>query len=106
MPRNVYANDTLHLPDEQPVTAAFLPFYHVYGLIAVMMRALASKHKLVVLPRFQPELLLSCIEKYKVPTLTLSIAYPCSTLLLANRHLCDAFGPIEGAPRQRNNFET
>jgi len=81
MSRHVYVNDALHLPNEQPVTIVFLPFYHVYGLIGVMMRALVSKHRLVVLPRFDAELLLSCIEKYKVIIPYLDIAYPHSTRL-------------------------
>ena len=81
MSRHVYVNDALHLPNEQPVTIVFLPFYHVYGLIGVMMRALVSKHRLVVLPRFDAELLLSCIEKYKVIVPYLDIAYPHSTRL-------------------------
>lgn len=98
MSRHVYANDTLHLPDEQAVTSAFLPFYHVYGLMAVMMRALLSKHKLIVLPRFEPELLLNCIEKYKVATVGPSIAYSRFTLVSASWNLYSAFGRIEGAP--------
>jgi len=66
MSRNVFADDTLHLPDEQAVVTVFLPFYHAYGLIAVTLLALASNQQIIVLPRFEPELLLSCIEKYKV----------------------------------------
>jgi len=66
MSRNCFADDTLHLPDEQAVTIVFLPFYHNYGLIAVTLFALATNQQLVVLPRFEPDLMLNCIEKYKV----------------------------------------
>ena len=58
--------DGLHRDDEQPVVISFLPFFHAYGMIGVTMLSIAGGFKVITLPRFQGEKVLSLIEKYKV----------------------------------------
>eukprot|EP00731_Ephydatia_muelleri_P025132 Em0017g215a len=43
-----------------------LPFYHVYGFAIIMMSSLWQGSKLVVLPKFDPALFLSTLQKYRV----------------------------------------
>ena len=43
-----------------------LPFYHVYGFAIIMMSSLWQGSKLVALPKFDPTLFLSTIQKYRV----------------------------------------
>ena len=43
-----------------------LPLYHAYGMIAILCRGCFGGVKIVVLPKYEPELFLSSIEKFKV----------------------------------------
>ena len=43
-----------------------LPFYHVYGFSIIMMSSLWQGAKLVTLPKFDPALFLSTLQKYRV----------------------------------------
>jgi acyl-CoA synthetase (AMP-forming)/AMP-acid ligase II len=45
---------------------AFLPFFHAYGLVALLGLGLHSGAKLVTIPRFEAEAFLRFIEEYKV----------------------------------------
>lgn len=45
-----------------------LPFFHVYGMTAVMNISIMQGHKMIILPKFQIEEVLKSIDKYK-PTL-------------------------------------
>lgn len=47
---------------------AIIPFFHVYGMTAVMILSVMQGQKMVLLPRFDPELTLKTIEKQR-PTL-------------------------------------
>ncbi|XP_062537201.1 uncharacterized protein LOC134205691 [Armigeres subalbatus] len=42
-----------------------LPFYHVYGFM-LMLNVCCNRYSMVVLPRFEPDLLLRSIQDYKV----------------------------------------
>ena len=50
----------------QEVILAFLPFFHAYGLAYIMGVHFCYGSKFVCMPKFEPELFLSAIEKHKV----------------------------------------
>jgi acyl-CoA synthetase (AMP-forming)/AMP-acid ligase II len=54
------------LSDEHSVALAFLPFYHIYGLMILLNGTLAFGSTCIVMPRFDPDQTLYFIEKYKV----------------------------------------
>ena len=54
------------LTDESSVLLAFLPFYHIYGLMILLNITLATGSTCLVMPRFDPDQTLKWIEKYKV----------------------------------------
>jgi acyl-CoA synthetase (AMP-forming)/AMP-acid ligase II len=47
-------------------TLAVLPFFHIYGLVLILMVALRNGNPLVVLTRFELEAFLAAIAKYRV----------------------------------------
>lgn len=59
-----------------------LPFFHLYGLVIVLFASLYTGAKVVTLPKFEPELFLSMIEKHRVsqahlaPPMVLFLAKP------------------------------
>ncbi|KXS15982.1 acetyl-CoA synthetase-like protein [Gonapodya prolifera JEL478] len=70
------------------VLLAVLPFYHIYGLILLIHIASFRGNTTVVLPKFDPPLFLSSIQKYKVTTLYL---VPPIILFLAQHPVVDQF---------------
>ncbi|KAK6167708.1 hypothetical protein SNE40_021672 [Patella caerulea] len=44
----------------------FLPFYHIYGLIAILCSATTFGVKLVIMPKFRPIPYFAAIEKYQI----------------------------------------
>jgi acyl-CoA synthetase (AMP-forming)/AMP-acid ligase II len=54
------------LVSEDSVLLAFLPFYHIYGLMVLLNTTLVSGASCLVMPRFDPDRTLQLIEKYKV----------------------------------------
>lgn len=56
----------LFLDDNQEVTIAILPFFHIYGMTTVMCTGLQLGLKLITLPKFEPEMYLKSLTKYKV----------------------------------------
>ena len=54
------------LSSEDSVMLAFLPFYHIYGLMVLLNVTLAIGATCLVMPRFDPDRTLQLIEKYKV----------------------------------------
>jgi len=64
------------------------PFFHSMGLIVVLLHALASGATVVVMPRFDPEAMLTAIEKHRVS----QVLIPPPVLQLLARHpLVDRF---------------
>jgi acyl-CoA synthetase (AMP-forming)/AMP-acid ligase II len=51
---------------EDSVLIAFLPFYHIYGLMVLLNATLAQGATCLVMPRFDPDQTLYLIEKYRV----------------------------------------
>ena len=67
--RNLVANilqvhETRHLRDGDDTLVCFLPFFHIYGLVVVMLLGLWSGATLVVMPRFDLERYLDLVERY------------------------------------------
>jgi len=50
-------------PEGIPITLAFLPMYHTYGLHLFVIRAFMSQNTLVFLPKWDIELALNVISK-------------------------------------------
>jgi acyl-CoA synthetase (AMP-forming)/AMP-acid ligase II len=56
---------------ERDVVMAFLPFFHIYGMVVIMMLGLAGGSTILVLPRFDFPEFLAAIQKYRVTILPL-----------------------------------
>ena len=65
-----------------------LPFFHIYGMVVIMFSSLHSGSKIVSLPKFEPELFLSAIEKHKTDVLNL---VPPLILFLAKHPLVEKY---------------
>jgi acyl-CoA synthetase (AMP-forming)/AMP-acid ligase II len=62
------------LPSQQPArksAIAFLPFSHIYGLNLFICQCLAWGTTVVIMPKFDLELYLNCIQKYRPDELAL-----------------------------------
>ncbi|KRT80850.1 AMP-binding protein, partial [Oryctes borbonicus] len=69
------------------VTLGVLPFFHLFGLNTVIT-GLVHGRMVVVIEKFDPILYLSCLEKYKIETIS---AAPAIVQLLAKSPLVDRF---------------
>lgn len=67
-----YIRDDIKLSPLPPsaLGLSLLPYFHIYGYM-VLMSACCNKRTLVSLPKFEPKLFLSTIEKYKIATAAL-----------------------------------
>ena len=83
--RNLVANilqtdGTGHLRDGADTLICFLPFFHIYGLVVILMVGLRSGGTLVVMPRFDLEGYLDLVERHRatmlhvVPPVVLALA--------------------------------
>ena len=54
--------------ENQETTVAVLPFFHIYAMNCIMTFGLRLGGKLVTVPRFEPEMYISCLVNYKVST--------------------------------------
>ena len=43
-----------------------MPFFHIYGQVAVMLSGLRRGVRVAIMPKFEPELYMKTLEKYKV----------------------------------------
>lgn len=55
---------------EKPSTClmGILPFFHIYGMVVVLLSSLYGGAKIVSLPKFEPDSFLSSIEKHRIDT--------------------------------------
>jgi acyl-CoA synthetase (AMP-forming)/AMP-acid ligase II len=58
-----------HLRDGQDTLICFLPFFHIYGLVVIMMVGFRSGATLVVMPRFELAPYLDLVERYRATVL-------------------------------------
>lgn len=69
-----------HLRDGEDTLVCFLPFFHIYGLVVIMLLGLWSGATLVVMPRFDLDRYLETVERYRatvlhvVPPIVLALA--------------------------------
>ncbi|KAL1923115.1 uncharacterized protein VTP21DRAFT_9491 [Calcarisporiella thermophila] len=80
--------DKGHIDSDRDVQAAAVPLYHMYGLLLIILFALHHGRKSVILPRFDLELFLASIQKYRV---TYAPLVPPIILLLAKHPLVDKY---------------
>ncbi|KIJ26177.1 hypothetical protein M422DRAFT_192574 [Sphaerobolus stellatus SS14] len=87
-------------PDFHPVTLGFLPIYHSYGLHGLCLRPPLRPSTIVIFPRWDLDLVLSSIPKYRITTL-LAIPSVIHTLLsspkFANTDLSSVVAILSGA---------
>ena len=58
-----------HLRDGHETLVCFLPFFHIYGLVVILMVGIRSGATLVVMPRFELEPYLDLVERYRATVL-------------------------------------
>lgn len=51
---------------------SLLPFFHIYGLAAILLLTLCTGGTQIILPKFEPTLFLSSIEKHRISFATLA----------------------------------
>lgn len=68
--RNMLSNalQVHHVEDLGGHSLGLLPFFHIYGMMLMHLSLYQGAAK-VILPRFEPEIFLSTLEKYKVHSL-------------------------------------
>jgi acyl-CoA synthetase (AMP-forming)/AMP-acid ligase II len=107
--RNLIANilqtdGTGHLRDGADTLICFLPFFHIYGLVVIMLLGLRSGATLVVMPRFELERYLDLVERHRatmlhvVPPVVLALA---KSPAAGGRDYCvlqQAYGLTETSP--------
>lgn len=65
-----------------------LPFFHIYGMVVILLSSLHTGAKTVTLPRFEPETFLTAIQIHRVTALH---AVPPIVLFLAKHPLVEKF---------------
>jgi acyl-CoA synthetase (AMP-forming)/AMP-acid ligase II len=56
---------------ERDVVMAVLPFFHIYGMVVIMMLGLAGGSTIVVMPRFELQEFLAAVQKHRATILPL-----------------------------------
>ncbi|QKW23475.1 AMP-binding protein [Kitasatospora sp. NA04385] len=85
---NLAQTDALLGPRPGERVLAVLPFFHVYGLAAVLNRPLRARSTVVVLPRFDLEQFLTAVQRHRIEALYVA---PPIVLALAKHPLVDRF---------------
>lgn len=70
------------------VIIGVLPFYHIYGMVLILLLSLAKGNRMVSVPRFDMEMFLQVMEKYDV---TIAPLVPPIVLGLAKHPIVDKF---------------
>ncbi|GLW69824.1 AMP-dependent synthetase [Kitasatospora phosalacinea] len=85
---NLVQVDALLGPAPGERVLAVLPFFHIYGLTALLNRPLRARSTVVVLPRFDLEQFLSAIQRHRIEAVYVA---PPIVLALAKHPLVDRF---------------
>jgi 4-coumarate--CoA ligase len=82
--------------DDNQRWLGFAPFYHTFALCNVLLLAVASGATIFVMPKFDPKLMLSHVQRFRVTFLHMA---PPVAVLLAKSPMLDAFDmtSIQGA---------
>ena len=83
---NIRQMNATGLVSEESILLAFLPFFHIYGLMVIMNGSLAEGATTLVMPRFDPDQTFYLIEKYRV---TDFFVVPPALLLLSHHPKLD-----------------
>jgi acyl-CoA synthetase (AMP-forming)/AMP-acid ligase II len=90
--RNIVAQICQALPtiphDEASCILGVLPFFHIYGMVLILMLGLRRSAKLVVMARWDFEGFLECVQKYRI---TYAPLVPPIVLALAKHPLVDKY---------------
>ncbi|PYC76695.1 4-coumarate--CoA ligase family protein [Streptomyces tateyamensis] len=78
----------VHATEPGERVIGILPFFHIYGLSALLNRALRAGGTMVVLPRFDLEQFLRVIQEYRIEAVPVA---PPIVLALAKHPLVDAY---------------
>jgi acyl-CoA synthetase (AMP-forming)/AMP-acid ligase II len=70
------------------IALGLLPFFHIYGMVVVLFNCLAQGITNIIMPKFDPELFLNTIAKYKVSIANL---VPPIILFLGKHPLVDKY---------------
>ncbi|XP_019625815.1 PREDICTED: 4-coumarate--CoA ligase 1-like isoform X2 [Branchiostoma belcheri] len=73
---------------ENPCLLGLLPFFHIYGMSVILAASLQLGAKVVVIPKFDQELFLKCIQDHKVTHVHL---VPPIALFLAKHPMVDKY---------------
>lgn len=80
--------ELLQIRGEGTCLIGVLPFFHIYGMVVILFSSLHCGSKTVTMSKFDPELFLSCLEKYKV---NIGHLVPPLVLFLAKHPLVDNY---------------
>ena len=80
--------ELLHYHEEGTTVLGVLPFFHIYGMVAVLFSSLYAGSKVVSLPMFEPELFLNAISKHKTDVVNI---VPPLILFLAKHPMVDDY---------------
>ncbi|KAL3874681.1 hypothetical protein ACJMK2_037659 [Sinanodonta woodiana] len=72
----------------EDINLALLPFFHIYGMVPVLLGTLQEGGTVVTLPRFEPEMFLTSIQKEKI---TVLFIVPPITLFMAKHPVIQKF---------------
>ncbi|HUJ76062.1 MAG TPA: AMP-binding protein, partial [bacterium] len=93
--RNIVANlcqaegmQSFEAFEANDVVLAVLPFFHIYGMVVILMLALAQGSTLITMPRFDMEDFLATVQKYKI---TIAPLVPPIVLGLAKHPAVDKY---------------
>ncbi|XP_035686649.1 4-coumarate--CoA ligase 1-like [Branchiostoma floridae] len=86
--RQIIHKGMLEFNRQEDCLIAQLPFFHIYGMVAVLSNCLRQGVKIVTIPRFEPELYLRVIQDYKV---TRVMMVPPIALFLSKHPLVDQY---------------
>ena len=75
---------------EQPSACllGILPFFHIYGMVVVLLSSLYAGTRIVTLPKFEPDSFLSAIEKHRI---NIAHVVPPIVLFFAKHPLVDKY---------------
>ena len=84
----LYHPEFFDLAQEDTSLLGVLPFFHIYGMVPILYSSLHFGSKIVTLSKFEPELFLSSIEKYRVK---IGHLVPPLIIFLAKHPLVDSY---------------
>ena len=65
------APDDFEVVSEEDTIMGVLPFYHIYGMVVIMLLSLARGATIVTIPRFDPPQFLELIQQHKITRMNL-----------------------------------